>query len=66
MARKGKGRQYRLADMSLPPALRGRRSGGRAPDPAPAQLQHGLSPAARRWARKGERLIELSRRSRRR
>lgn len=62
MARKGTGRQKRLADMSLPPVLRGRRSGGRAPDPVAAQFQHGLSPAGRRKARDGERAMERERR----
>jgi len=61
MARKGTGRQKRLADMSLPPAQRGRRSGGRAPDPVPAQMQHGNSPAGRRKRRDGEREMDRAR-----
>jgi hypothetical protein len=55
MARKGKGRQKHLADMSLPPAQRRRRSAGRAPDPVPAQMQHGNSRTGRRKRRDGER-----------
>lgn len=61
MAKKGTGRQKHLADMSLPPILRRRRSGGRAPDPVPAQLQHGLSPAGRRKARDGEQAMTRER-----
>ena len=51
----------RLADMSLPPELRGRRSGGRAADPVPAQMQHGGTPAGRRRARDGERKMHRAR-----
>lgn len=58
MARKGTGRQKHLADMSLPPDQRRRRSGGRAPDPVPAQMQHGNSPRGRRRRRDGERKME--------
>ena len=62
MARKGTGRQKHLADMSLPPVLRRRRSGGRAPDPVPAQMDHGNSPAGRRKRRDGERKMARARR----
>lgn len=60
MARKGTGRQKQshLADMSLPADQRRRRSGGRAPDPVPAQLSHGNSPAGRRKRRDGERKMD--------
>jgi hypothetical protein len=64
MARKGTGRQKHLADMSLPPAERRRRSGGRAPVPVPAQMQHGLSPAGRRKSRDGERRMDQDRAAR--
>jgi len=62
VARKGTGRQQHLADMSLPPELRGRRSGGRAADPVPAQMQRGGTPAGRRRARDGERKMHRARR----
>lgn len=61
MARKGRGKQKRLADMSLPPEKRGRRSGGRARSPVPAQLQHGNSAHARSRRRDGERQMERER-----
>ena len=52
-----------LADMSLPPEQRGRRRTVRTSrKPVPAQLQHGSSPAGRRKAREGERLMERQRR----
>ena len=63
MARKGTGRQKHLVDMSLPPDQRGRRKTTRTSrKPTPAQLQHGNSPASRRKARDGERLMLLDRR----
>jgi hypothetical protein len=61
MARKGTGPQRgRLADMSLPPEERHRRT-SRAADPVPAQMQRGNSPAGRRRRRAGERAMERER-----
>jgi hypothetical protein len=62
MARKGKGRQKRLADMRLPPDQRGRHKTTRTSrKPLPAQLQHGNSPAGRRKKRDGERKLDQAR-----
>ena len=63
MARKGRGRQKRLADMSLPPAERGRRKTSTSSRiPLPAQMQHGNSPRGRRRRRDGQRAMDRERR----
>jgi len=62
VARKGTGRQKRLADMSLPPGERRKHKTTRTTrKPVPAQLQHGNSPAGRRKRRDGERKMTRER-----
>ena len=61
MARKGTGRQKHLADMSLPPDQRGRRSSGRAADPVPAQMQRGNTRYGRARRRDWERKMNRER-----
>jgi hypothetical protein len=62
MARKGTGPQRgRLADMSLPPEERHRRT-GRAADPVPAQMQHGNSRHGRAQRRDWERAMKREQR----
>lgn len=58
----------RLADMSLPPELRGRRGRGkrqskRVGGTPPAQMDHASSGKARKKAREGERKMRQSRRA---
>lgn len=64
-ARNGeKAQQGQLADMSLPPELRGRRGRGkrkRLGGTPPAQLGHATGAKARRKAREGERKMRQSR-----
>jgi len=64
-----KKQQGRLADMSLPPELRGRRGRGkraakRLGGTPPAQLGHAQGAKSRRKAREGERKMERQRRER--
>lgn len=64
-----KSQQGRLADMSLPPELRGRRGRGkrhrkRVGGTPPAQMDHATGGKSRRKAREGERKMERERRER--
>jgi len=64
-----KKQQGRLADMSLPPELRGRRGRGkraakRVGGTPPAQLGHATGAKGQRKAREGERKMERQRRER--
>jgi len=52
----------RLADMSLPPALRGRRAGKRRGTlGVPAQMDHAVNGTARKKRREGERKLAAGR-----
>jgi len=51
------GQWRRLADMSLPPALRGRRKAGRVGGTPTAQMSHAVSGKARKKRREGERKL---------
>jgi hypothetical protein len=51
-----------LADMSLPPSLRGRRKAGRVGGTPPAQMDHASNGKARKRRREGERKLAATER----